>query len=966
MKRMLPTFFCRAFAGIAFLGTALAIGSWGTAQEKIDYSRQIKPLFARKCFQCHGAAEQEAGLRLDQQESATSPLDSDEIAIVPGKPLESELLARIETDDEDLRMPPEGKPLSPEEIETVKKWIAQGAEYKGHWAFQPIKRPEVPKVKNGDWTKNPIDYFVLQRLEKKNLSPAKPAGQVALIRRAYYDLTGLPPTPQQVAEFVADKSPNAFEKVVDQLLESPQYGERWARHWLDLVRYAETNGYERDSRKELIWKYRDYVIRSFNEDKSYDRFLVEQLAGDEVADKTGDSITATGIYRLGIWDDEPADRELARYDYLDDIVRTTGESVLGMTIGCARCHDHKIDPISQKDYYSMLAFFADISPHGAGKANHVPISTAADKKTFAAKVAAKKKLEEKLASEIGKLEAAFLRHLSVKYPNLKVDSSKKRGPKDGVILADSRKKPQVWRYSVKRPADHWFQIAFDDSKWKKGPGGFGTKGTPGSVVRTAWNQRDIWMRIDFGLTEIPAKLMMSLHHDEDVDVYLNGKKIFSEKGYITDYKSVDVTAASLEVLQTGKNVLALHCRQTGGGQYVDVGLQGDFGASPTIVLAQKYGKEVLGEDVMAEWNRLRQQLTQSQAQKLELKSELAMAVAERGNQKTWILGRGNPSMKGDEVTSAFPSILNPPVATIPARKEGQASSGKRTVLANWIVSQDNPMTSRVAVNRIWQNHFGRGLVRTSSDFGFQGMPPTHPLLLDWLATEFMKSGWQVKKFHKLIMMSATYQMSSAMNQKAYSMDPTNDLLWRFDMRRLSAEEIRDSILSVSGTLNLKMFGPSIYPPLPKEVLATASRPNAAWGNSSPEDAARRTIYVHVKRSLRPPMLANFDVPDTDSPCAVRMITTVPTQALGMLNSKFLNEQAELFAKRLREKHPDDLSGQISLAIQLTTGRIPSAKEIGDDLDFVKKLMQEGKLSQKAAMQNYALMILNTNEFFYLD
>jgi len=323
-------------------------------------------------------------------------------------------------------------------------------------------------------------------------------------------------------------------------------------------------------------------------------------------------------------------------------------------------------------------------------------------------------------------------------------------------------------------------------------------------------------------------------------------------------------------------------------------------------------------------------------------------------------------MQGEEVGPAFPQVLNPPVAEIPEEYNTGATTGKRRRLAEWIASNDNPLTARVIVNRLWQHHFGRGIVRSSSDFGFQGTAPTHPELLDWLAVEFQRGGWKIKAMHKRMMLSATYQMSSAHNAQAYAADPTNDLFWRFDIRRLTAEEIRDSILAVTGTLNLQMFGPSIYPPLPQEVLATASRPGAAWGRSSPEEAARRTIYIHVKRSLRPPMLANFDVPDTDTPCAVRMSTTVPTQSLGMLNSKFLNDQAAEFANRLREENGDSRQKQVAAAIRLTTGRVPTDKEVQGDLEFLDELVKEEQLSAADALRHYALLMLNTNEFIYLD
>ena len=976
--------------GLAISATAAA-DQPNAEQQGVDFAREIQPIFARRCYKCHGPNVQEGGLQLSSRKAALAELDSGDRAVVPGDVEASGILARVRSQDESDRMPPEGKPLSPEQTARIQQWIKAGASWANHWAFEALRRPAVPKPKNAAWVRNPIDAFVLDRLEAAGLTPAPPADRVVLLRRAYYDLIGLPPTPAQVDAFLADKSPKAYEHVVDRLLKSPQYGEKWARHWLDLVRYAETNGYERDSRKDLIWKYRDYVIRAFNQDKPYDRFVLEQLAGDELPDKTGDSVTATGFYRLGIWDDEPANRPLARYDYLDDILRTTGETFLGMTIGCARCHDHKIDPVAQKDYYSMLSFFSDISPHGKGNANHVRISAESDRPAFEKRVAERRRREQSLAEQIAAVESDFLTRLAKKHPDLKIRpgksstppeesaasgeelgaSGEQRGGQRGgqrgvVVLADSIKSGNEWEYTTDKPADDWFEIAFDDGNWKKSQGGFGARGTPGAVVRTQWRSRDVWLRKDFGLTEIPAGLVLNIHHDEDAQVYLNGKQIATFTGYVTDYKRVDVSAASLDVLQTGRNTLAIHCRQTGGGQYIDAGLIADFSVPPTVGLVGKYGMEIIGREKLERWRQLRRELTQSQSEKLEPKTEFVMAVAERGRNKTWILGRGLPAMQGDEVGPAFPQILDPPAADVPAQYATGQTSGKRRVLAQWVASGDNPVTSRVIVNRIWQHHFGRGIVRTTSDFGFQGAPPSHPDLLDWLATEFVSEGWRMKAFHKLIMMSATYQMSSRNNLAALAKDPANDLFWRFNMRRLTAEELRDSILAVSGALNPKMYGTSIYPPLPPEVLATASRPDAAWGRSSDEESARRTIYVHVKRSLRPPMLANFDSPNTDSACAVRMSTTVPTQALGMLNSKFMSDQAAKLAARLQREHPDDIKAQVARAIRLTAGRRPQEDEVRGDVAYVDQIIAKENLSPSAALRHYCLLILNTNEFVYLD
>ncbi len=619
----------------------------------------------------------------------------------------------------------------------------------------------------------------------------------------------------------------------------------------------------------------------------------------------------------------------------------------------------------------MLSFFADIAPHGKGNTNHVPVSTAQSRADFERQLAEKQVREKQYEDQMAAIEAEFLAKRSDASsegapPVDRTDQSAATGSSRVVLLADSRERGQQWEFTTDPPAEHWFEIAFDDRSWKRGEAGFGVRGTPGSVVRTDWQGEEIWLRKDFGLMRIPTRLILTIHHDEDAEIYLNGKQIARRSGYVTDYQQLDVTAESFDVLQTGRNTLAIHCRHTRGGQYIDAGLTADFRTNSIEERLRRHGAETLGEAKWAKWQQLRQKLSESRSAPLESKTEYVMAVSERGTNQTWILGRGNPRMRGEEVVPAFPQVFSPPTVEVPEEYRNGSSSGKRRVLAEWIVSPDNPVAARVIVNRVWQHHFGRGIVRTTSDFGFQGSPPSHPQLLDWLACRLMADGWRLKPLHRLIMLSATYQMSSQSDAIALAQDPTNELFWRFNMRRLTAEEMRDSILDVSGTLNLKMFGPSIYPPLPAEVLATASRPEDAWGHSSPEEAARRTIYVHVKRSLRPPMLTNFDAPDSDTTCPVRLSTTVPTQALGMLNSRFLNEQAAKLAARLQQEYPQDVHAQVAEAIRRVTARTPEEDEIREDVTFLQELAAHQDLSLEEALQHYALLMLNTNEFVYLD
>ena len=975
----------------------LVMGLSGLAAQLSDaakvefFDSKVFPVLKENCFKCHGAREKLKGnLRLTNRAGLLEGGDSG-AAIHLLKPEKSLMLTMISWKDEDHEMPPKEK-LPDEQIALLTEWVKLGAPFNpakeihgnglavdklptneinerttSAWAFKAAEPVVAPKVDDAAWKASGIDAFVYSRLREAGLKPNSPASRGVLIRRAYYDLIGLSPTDVEVRAFIDDKSPDAFEKVIDRLLASDRYGEKWGRHWLDLVRFAETNGYERDSRKDLIWKYRDYVIRAFNQDKPYNRFIMEQLAGDELPDRDADSITATGFYRLGIWDDEPADRELARYNYLDDILRTTGETFLGMTIGCARCHDHKIDPISQKDYYSMLSFFSDISPHGKGNRNHVPISDPDDKAAHERAVTDKQAREASLRARLTPLEEEFIAGLAKRRPELKLSTGLAKGKKDAWVVPDANRGKGIrWEFTYTQPPDNWFEIAFDDSKWRKGRSGFGSPGTPGSKVRTPWHSSDIWLRRDFRFDTIPGKLTLKIHHDEDAEVYLNGKQIKTFKGFLKQYTEIDVTNECLDVLQTGRNTLAIHCKQTGGGQYIDAGLLVDQSTTPVPVLAAKYGGEILGEAKLAQYSKLRDELAKVQSTKLTLKTEYAMAVAEDARRKMWILRRGLPVLKGEEVGPAFPSILADSPVLVPDDYPVGKASGKRRVLAEWLSSGSNPMTARVMANRLWQHHFGRGIVRSSNNFGFIGEKPTHPDLLNWLANELVAGGWKLKRVHKLIMMSNTYRMSSSASEIALTRDPNNDLMWRHDMRRLSAEEIRDSILNVTGQLNLKMGGPSIYTEVPRDVLATASRPGAAWGKSSEEDRNRRSVYIFVKRSLNEPFLSAFDWADTDNTCDVRFVTTVPTQTLTLLNSKFLNDSAESLANRLVKATPGDARAQVTAALQLTTNRKPTAREVDDGLELIQSLKAKTELDGNLAMQRFCLLALNLNEFLYLD
>lgn len=804
-----------------------------TPEQERFFEAKIRPVLVEACLKCHGDKKQSGGLRLDSRSALLAGGDTGP-AIVPGDAGKSLLIKAISHAGE-LKMPP-SKKLPREKIDDLTRWIAQGAPWPGtdretgpvrkvglqvtdrdrqHWAFRPVQRPAVPAVKTPSWVRNPIDAFILSRLEAKGLKPASPASRQELVRRVYYDLTGLPPTPAEVQDFLGDTRPDAWERLIDRLLASPRYGEKWARHWLDLVRYADTNSYERDNPKPNSWRFRDFVIRSFNADKPYDRFLIEQLAGDELPSPDADCLIATGYYRLGIWDDEPTDPVLAKYDGLDDIVATTGHVFLGLTLDCARCHDHKIDPIPQKDYYSFLAFFHNINHYRNG------------------------------------------------------------GPTDERPLF----------FTEQERAEHDRQ------------------------TRELRQKQD---QIQAALTSIEQEFTTRLRKER------RGK--------------ADTTI-----------------------------LEGDV-----RLLIRLHGERLLGVQEVERYNRLRSDLEAQKRRGVPVQRALCVTEAGRQAPDTCILIRGNPHARGDKVAPAFPQVLSTTPPVIPEPPADARSTGRRLVLAKWIASPDHPLTARVMVNRIWHWHFGRGLVRSVSNFGFQGDKPTHPELLDWLASEFVRQGWSMKAMHRLILTSSAYQMSSRGDAQSLAADPTSDSLWRFDMRRLTAEEIRDSILAVTGSLRFRMYGPGIYPEIPREVLQGQSMPGKGWGKSPVEEQHRRSVYIHIKRSLLVPILESHDAPETDRSAPIRFATTQPTQALGLLNGDFMNSQAVALAQRIRREAGPELKNQVRLALNLVTQRTPGEDEIRRCLRLIAELKEKDGLKDELALKCFCLLALNLNEFVYLD
>lgn len=980
-----------AVACLAIVATAGSVRGDDEAGRKF-YEEQVYPILKENCFKCHGAeAHLKSDFRLTSREGLLhgghfGPAYNEE------EPEASVLLSMISYKDADHEMPPRGK-LSDDHLATLTEWIAIGAPYdpeleiKGSaherrgftvseedrqwWAYRPVSKDAPPTVE-AEWARNGIDAFIKVQLDREGLVPNQRATPEVLIRRLFFNLIGLPPTPAEVDAFLAASASDpdvAYTALVEDLLSRPQYGEKWARHWLDVVRYAETNGFERDNPKPHIWRYRDYVIDAFNKDKPYDQFVIEQIAGDEIPNPTKESMIATGYHRLMQWDDEPADRKQHVYDVLADNVQVTTETFLATTVGCARCHDHKADPVSQKDFYSFMAFYSGVT-HYNSQGTLVSWASAAEKKEF----------EKERQTSLAKLklqkveqETELAAYLSLK------DGSDPTGSELITYIDDARGEGAQWFYTTTKPTDDWSEIGFLNKSWYKAKGGFGAGNPPRSVINTEWKTDNIWMRTTFGLSAIPDSLTLEIYHDEEVEVYLNGHLVYEAGGYTIDYEIIELDEKALGVIQTGKNVVAVHCRNSGGGQNIDLSLRTSSSTAGLQEMAsgkkgKRFAAEVkksLGRDLVGEYAATLKKVSEWRTKK---PGEQLNVVTERGEKAPamHVHLRGSAHAFGEEVYPGLPAVLASsdseplPVEATPVREDGRVSSGRRLQLANWIVSPDNVITPRVMVNRIWQHHFGRGIVPSSSDFGQLGEKPTHPELLDWLAGQFVEKGWSMKEMHRQILHSKTYQMSSEPNSANLASDPQNNNFWRFSMRRLTAEELRDTMLSVTGSLNPETHGEWVFPPVPPEVLATSSKPEQVWPISkNEEDHYRRSLYVHVKRSLRYQMLADFDQADTDTACAVRFATTVPTQALTMLNSSFVNDQAIIFADRMREAG-GSVREQIASGLQLALQRKATDDEVDYLVTFQESLQSEMKLSAEEALNRVALLALNLNEFIYLD
>ncbi|MFO1053296.1 MAG: DUF1553 domain-containing protein [Planctomycetota bacterium] len=873
------------------------------------------------------------------------------------------------------------------------------------WSYSRLTRPAVPAVHDASWVRNPIDAYVLARLEAAGLQPNATAGDAVLIRRATYDLTGLPPSPEEVAAYVADTAADKYERLVDRLLASPQYGEAWGRHWLDLVRFAETDSFERDRLKPGAWRYRDWVVEALNADKPFAEFAREQLAGDEVEHPTFETMVATGYYRLGIWDDEPTDPLQAVYDDYDNVLDTTSRVFLGMSMGCARCHDHKKDPIPTRDYYRLLAFFEGLSPYKVGggnapaQSNYVRLlptdlghadfqkEMEAWRTARGAAVDEARNLAREALSRLGttareELSAESARGLVL---HETFDEGEVADGQVGRAAAFGPRKPEL---RVARAVQDDFTLAvwFRTDKpgmgdpnalqWYLGSGlidgevegvvdDFGLSLIGGHVAAGVGNP-DTFVASGDGNADgrWHHTAFTRERHSGHLALYVDGVLVAQAEGgkqALTAPKSL-----TLGRIQIGRGVYRgdlddprVYDRVLSPREVLELYEGEGFGPGLDAVVEAKVGRPE-AERYRAAVARV-MQLAQPTQQKVEV-----LCAQELGSQiaPSFVHPRGNAHQNGDAVVCGFPDVLGGGDAAILA-PQGAATSGRRLAFANWLLAPDHPRTWRVLANRLWQYHFGRGIVRSPNDFGKLGDEPTHPELLDWLASEIVARGGRLKDVHRLLMTSSTYRMASDWHEAAFEKDPRNDLFWRFERRRLTAEELRDSMLAVDGSLNLEKGGPGVYPPMPAEVLATSSRPDEAWGRSTPEQAARRSIYVHAKRSLLMPLLQTFDLADTDATCPVRFVTTLPTQALTMLNSEIVNATAERFAKRIASER-GDLRSRLARGVELVTQRPATEHDLASLTRLHGDLVQEHRTPDDEALRLCCLAMLNLSEFVYLD
>jgi hypothetical protein len=959
---------------------------------KVDFDREVRPILSDLCFSCHGPDESRrmAGLRLDTKDGAFAVRGKNAV-IVAGDAANSRLFQRMSHEQVARRMPPPqaSRQATAKQVETIRQWINEGAEWRVHWAYQTPVRPELPAVKNEAWAKNPVDRFILARLEKEGLTPSPAADRAKLLRRVSLDLTGLPPTPAEVAAFVNDKSPGAYEKQVDRLLQSPHYGERMALPWLDLARYADSHGYHIDSHRDM-WPWRDWVIRAFNANQPFDQFTIEQLAGDLLPNATKEQKIATGFNRNHMINFEGgAIPEEYHAEYVIDRVEATSTTFLAMTMGCARCHSHKYDPIAHKDFYRFFAFFNNVSDKGldgreGNAVPNLPLPTPEQEsmqKELKARIQA---AEEYLKSEVVKQAQAAWEKQATGVPAQPVNEGLLAHYDFDGSLADQSGRYQHGRTVYGDPTFGTGLVARALGLDQQTRVELGTAIAPRFSIA-------LWVRQGGSKQEMP--LLQKLDGERStVELVLDEQNLFAiqrrEARLIVridgieartvgtfrqgEWKHVVVAydgtgASGLRVFLDGEldpltkrtgeargefpGVWTMGAREANrkayAGSFDDLRIYGRALAEGEVkylaldhpvrtIFSGVAGKRTKPEDdlvreyfltrVAAEETRQRYadlKAWRKEYTKLEKQILNTMVMDEMAKpRESFVLNRGQYDQPGEKVTPGVPAVLPPLPDGAPAN---------RLTLAKWLVDAKHPLTARVAVNRFWQMYFGLGIVKTAEDFGSQGDPPSHPELLDWLATEFIRTGWDVKAMQKLIVMSNTYQQSSRTTPALVERDPENRLLARGPRFRLPAELLRDQALAVSGLLNPALGGPSVFPYQPpgiwEELAFGDGFSMQEYVQSHGPDLYRRSMYTFWKRTAPPASMSTFDAPDREKCVAWRPVTNTPLQALVLWNDPTYLEAARALAARTWQAAGADVAKRASWAFTQALGRAPKPAEL---------------------------------------
>jgi mono/diheme cytochrome c family protein len=984
-----------------------------------DFARDIRPIFQQHCYECHGEDTQESGLRLDVKQHALDGSDNGKV-ILPGNSAASRLIRLTAAVDPDAVMPPESEGLSSDEVALLRSWIDAGAPWpkelagktgsSDHWAFQPRSQAEPPGVVDSDWVRNPIDAFVLARLESKGLTPSAEASRETLIRRLYLDLWGLPPTPQRVEEFVADTSADAYERLVDELLASPHYGERFARHWLDLARYADSDGYEKDLARPYAWRYRDWVINALNADMPFDQFTVEQLAGDLLPEPTAQQLIATGFHRNTLTNREGGvDQEEYRDKANVDRVNTTGSVWLGLTLGCAQCHSHKFDPIPQREYFSIYAFFnsaveKDItSPLPEEQAAYVKAKARYDARHQELQVAVDQFVAEQLPARLTQWEASQSRP-PAQWQAITLDAvSSLSGAtlaiqEDGSVLAsgtlaDKDQYRATATVELPRLTALRLEVLPDESLPGKGPG----RHKNGNFVLTEF-------RVDVALAEPTAPASDAIENAEEDSAEkesaesdspatgdtTNSPDATNSQDNAPEWQPLTLTDAAADYSQKGfdpsetldknaitgwavadrfgqRHVVVFRPRealQTPGPLRLRFRLDQQYGGQHTIGrfrisvtdAQENLSPEGPSDEVVAllhvtpqartesqqaalldyyksidpELGKLRKSLEEHAKKKPQAPQTKARTMAENAKPPvTHVHTRGDFLRKGEKVEASFLSLWD-------TRVQPRGALPNRLDLAQWLIEPENPLTSRVVVNRAWAQLFGRGLVATLDDFGTRGEAPSHPQLLDWLAGDLIREEWSMKRLHRMMVTSATYCQTSRTRDELVSLDPNNTLLARQNRFRVEAEVVRDLNLAVSGLLEPVVGGPSVRPPLPKGVSELGYANSVKWKESEGADRYRRGLYIFFQRTVPYPMLLTFDAPDGNVCATDRDRSNTPLQALTLLNDPVFFECAQAFGRRITAEGPDDVAGKARFAYRTALAREATEQET----EFLCNLFEE--------------------------